>query len=122
MAIIAAASNNRAILLKRAPGNMLAASIIDSEIVDFRAMNMGSFQVWWDNTDSNDSEFEIFVSNYTDPVSFGKYPSSRITMDADCNAMLWNIGYLGFRYGFVRFYKGPTLTTGDMEIIALGKR
>lgn len=125
MAVKATSNVNRTVLMERASGNMVTVSpgsSIDSDIADFRSMNMGSFQVWWDNTDSNDSEFELFVSNYTDPVSFGKYPSSRIPMDADCSSLLWNIGFLGFRYGFVRFYRGATLTTGDMEIVALGKR
>ncbi len=125
MAIKAASNVNRTVLLERTTGNMLTvppSSTIDSDIADFRSMLIGSFQVWWKNTNSNDSEFELFVSNYTDPQSFGKYPNSRIPMDADCNALLWSVGVIGFRYGFVRFYRGATLTTGDMEIVALGKR
>lgn len=123
--ILPAYNVNRATLIKRMPGNMLTVAsteTIDSHIADFSNMLVGSFQVWWDNTDSNDSEFEVFVSNYTEPESFGKYPDSRMPMDADCNSLLWNINVLGFRYGFVRYTRGATLTTGDMEIIALGKR
>ena len=111
---------NRTTLIQRVAGNMLLSQ--DSNIADFRSMIVGSFQVWWANTNSIDSEFEVFVSNYQDPASFGKYPDSRFPMDADCNALLWNINVIGFRYGFIRFYKGPLLTTGDMEVVALGKR
>jgi hypothetical protein len=120
-----AASNNRAILVPRVAGNMLTVATwaaLDSAIVDFRGMNLGSFQVWWANTNSIDSTFELYVSNYPDRISFGKYPKSLTPMDADCNAILWNVGVLGFRYGFVRYVRGATLTTGDMEIMALGKR
>lgn len=116
---------NRAMLLARTDGNMLTVATgqtIDSDIADFSNTLVGSFQVWWKNTNSNDSEFEVYVSNYPDPASFGKYPDSRLPMDADCNSLLWNVNFLGFRYGFIRFYRGATLTTGDMEIMALGKR
>ena len=124
--LVKAASNvNRTTLLPRATNNMIsvaAGATIDSDIADFRSMIVGSFQVWWQNTNSVDSTFEVYVSNYPDPASFGKYPDSFVSMDADCSALLWNINVLGFRYGFVRYTRGVTLTTGDIEIIALGKR
>lgn len=116
---------NRAVLLPMADGNMLAVApgeSIASDIADFSSSLIGSFQVYWIGANTVDSMFEIFVSNYTDPLTFGKYPDSKVAMDADCNSLLWNVNVLGFRYGFVRYYRSLTLTAGKMEIIALGKR
>lgn len=123
MAILKAEHVNRTIIMQRVAGNMVpAGATVDSDIADFRNMKVGYIQAWYKNNDTHDSSFEVFVSAYPDPDSFGKYPDSLVIMDSDCQSLGWNINVLGFRYAFVRYYKGPTIAAGDMEIIAIGKK
>lgn len=118
--IVAATSVNRALLRKR-EANDLAADFT-SHVADFNDMKVASFQVWYKNHNAVDGEFEVYVSNYSDLDSFGKYPKSRVPMDADCNSLLWNINVVGFRYGLIKYFKGASMTAGDVEIVALGKK
>lgn len=121
--ILKAEHINRTVLTERVANNLApGGATVDSNIADFRNMKVGWVQVWYKNADAYDGSFELFVSGYPDPDSFSKYPDSLNIMDSDCQSLGWDINVLGFRYAFLRYYKGPTITTGSMEIIAIGKK
>ncbi len=122
MPIVNAQNLNRAYLTKTGP---MRADFV-SDIVDFKDMQVGSIQVKWSGNDALDGEIFVEGSNVPEDDWFDEVNLGYKILDDDGTKgkrknQLFNLGLLGFRYARVKYFKGAN-TTGEIEIIALGKK
>jgi hypothetical protein len=101
-------------------GVSLAANF-ESGVAAFSDNVYASFQVVWEGNDVNTGTFEIWLSNFEDPNTFGRYPGTIYTMDPSLKALIWPIHLYGMRYGRV-YYRANGVTTGTVKVIATAKK
>lgn len=106
------------------PVNTSMAADIDSHVIDFKDMPLGSVQVVWENCNSVIGEFKLYASNFSEVETFtedNSIPLSEYTVTAAGGSKLWSYERLAFRYMMLK-WKANGTTAGSMKSIALGKK
>ena len=95
-----------------------------SDVGDLKEMALGYVQAVYTGHDAFDGVFELFVANTFCGEStdhFARYPNSQLQIDAGCGSVGWNLVCAGYRFFQIR-YTANSVTTGDVEIVAVGKK
>jgi hypothetical protein len=100
------------------------AADVESVVIDFRDMPLGSVQVVWENADSTDGEFKLYASNFSEANTFTEdnaIPLSDFVVTSPSGSKLWSYERLAFRYMMLKWKSNGT-STGTMKAIAIGKK
>lgn len=97
---------------------------VESAVIDFRDMPLGSVQVVWIGANSTAGEFKLYASNFSEADTFTEdnvIPLSDFVVTTLNGSKLWSYERLAFRYMMLKWAANGT-TTGIMKAIALGKK